>query len=294
MAVSLMVLLATSGMIVSQAKIVEQTEINHKTEIAIIEPGRRDSETRYYRVIVNPNSAKAYQVVRRFNDFKELYNEVSAKLYGDESFAEVQFPHANVVFTMSEADYEHRREQLEKWLRAALDALGRSNGPAMDLKNFLDPVGGDAARESGIMLPQDNYRMCWKTYFYGIQVTRGSRKSYTIYRRYNQFDDLKNKLGSVAEKMVGAPFPLRGIMAPVTEFQQEERRKELLKWLQEIVKSDNPSWKDLIDKFLDPDDAKRAYLECIAQAAGGRLEDLLNFEGTSDCNTRSSDRREEL
>jgi len=264
-----------------------ETTIDSNTEIAISPSDQETNEgdVVFYRITVNPSSSNAYQVVRRYNDFWLLYIEMQKQLPDQTLFSEAPFPPKTGIL-YGAVDKEARRAGLEAWLTAALSSLAENLNPQMDLYNFLDPVSGDASVVSGIMIPADSYRNCVNTHFYGIRVKRHGGKGYKIYRRYSQFDGLKKTLGRAAENLAGnTRFPEKGWfgMGPFSQFDQDERRRALERWLQEVMKSPNSNnqWKGYLDEFLDPEHAKRGYLECIATAAGTSVEALMHFDQTS-------------
>jgi hypothetical protein len=253
-----------------------QVELGPTTDITIPEDDQvwaQGSEKQYYRVWVNRNTTGGYFIDKRFSDFYALYEELQKLLPGQEVFDDAPFPSK---WKFWETAFEHRRPALESWLQHAMKKLPEKREMDGDLMTFLDTIGGAAAAASGISMPTHDHRPCSWTHFHGILVRKESGESYTIFRRYNMFLELKNKLGSAAATMAGH------VVFPVAEanpiFKDVDlRRRGLERWLQEVVKSPNRQlhWRADIDKFLDHDDAKRGYLQCIADMAGAKVEDLI-------------------
>jgi len=70
--------------------------------------------------------------------------------------------------------------------------------------------------------------------FFGIEVFPESGNCWTVHRRYNQFHDLHNDLGSMFQSFPDAPFP-RKHMLGCTGQKLEDRRRGLEVWLQRAL-----------------------------------------------------------
>jgi hypothetical protein len=226
-------------------------------------------------VWVNRDQIGAYYVERRYNDFNSLYNELAKALPGQRLFDKAPFPG-----TMFGTDFESRRQALDMWLKAAIKKL--PDNPIMlgVMTNFLDTVGGNAMAASGVSMPIDDSIRCRESAtrtveYHAIAVRSDRGESYKIFRRYKQFRKLQEDLGPAAERLPGnIVFPLPMMMPDI-----DERRKALERWLQEIIISPSRQhhWKEPVDKFLDRENAKREYFQCIADAAGAELDHLLEL-----------------
>merc|ERR1711941_185030 len=146
--------------------------------------------------------------------------------------------------------------------------------------NFLDTVGGEAQAATGISMPVCETRPCKESalhsaQYHAILLRNDYGETYKIFRRYNQFLKLKEDLGPAAERLPGnVVFPFREMMPD-----SDERRRALERWLQEIIRSPSRQrqWKEPVNKFLDRQDAKMAYLQCIADLAGAKVTHLIDL-----------------
>jgi hypothetical protein len=255
-----------------------QTQLDSSTDVFIPEDDQELNKEgiQYYRVWVNRGQADAYHVERRYNEFSALYNELTIVLPGQKLFEEAPFP-GKVWDTTT---FEYRRPALELWLKAVMSKLPDNPQMLQSMLNFLDTVGGEAQAASGVSMPIDETRPCKESalhaaQYHAILVRNDFGETYKIFRRYRQFMKLKEDLGPAAERLPGnVVFPLPDMMPDIGE-----RRKALERWLQEIVRSPNRKhqWKGPVDKFLDREDAKIAYLQCIADLAGAKLEHIIDL-----------------
>eukprot|EP01048_Picozoa_sp_COSAG05_P018146 COSAG05_NODE_2601_length_2854_cov_1.935027_2_plen_273_part_00 len=114
------------------------------------------------------------------------------------------------------------------------------------------------------------------TYRCRVHVT-GGRPSWTILRRYRQWDELCGQLSGHRNRAALPVMPGKKVLGNMNPSFLESRRRDLQRWVTEIVGMDSFRDSDAFWQWLQPrsDDAKFAAGE--SQPAGGRpalLDDL--------------------
>eukprot|EP00930_Biecheleria_cincta_P072833 TRINITY_DN60178_c0_g1_i1.p1 TRINITY_DN60178_c0_g1~~TRINITY_DN60178_c0_g1_i1.p1 ORF type:complete len:308 (+),score=31.45 TRINITY_DN60178_c0_g1_i1:221-1144(+) len=104
---------------------------------------------------------------------------------------------------------------------------------------------------SFVRLPADAVQTRGSVTFFAIDMTMYSGEIWRIFRRYNEFHDLNERLAKPSHP--GAPFPGKTFMA-CTGRKLDERRQWLELWLQRTIErpeSNGPAWLASLKQFLE-------------------------------------------
>jgi hypothetical protein len=270
--------------------------------------------THVFAIDVTAADGETWRVMHRFNDFHALVSDLGVQadtLEGAPFAGRVAQPGQSKGDFVIE-----RRKTLETWLRAVLkhpeiqgewkpllqkflhkdakaEAYLKDNvmtwlgGMVSDIKGKMGIEGKveeTPETEAPVLTDIDvvvsmsgaSDSVEGATHIFAIDVTPTAGEVYQVMHRFNDFHQLKSKLGSLSEAIDGAPFPKahKGFIPGMAEEYDTflaARREGLAVWLQAVLKHRNANgdWKVPLAQFLTSvqpgeylgDEAKKKFQE---------------------------------
>eukprot|EP00746_Dinoflagellata_sp_MGD_P043191 gnl/MRDRNA2_/MRDRNA2_20496_c0_seq1.p1 gnl/MRDRNA2_/MRDRNA2_20496_c0~~gnl/MRDRNA2_/MRDRNA2_20496_c0_seq1.p1 ORF type:complete len:974 (-),score=173.57 gnl/MRDRNA2_/MRDRNA2_20496_c0_seq1:63-2984(-) len=140
------------------------------------------------------------------------------------------------------------KSNIEETTQAQASALQEATSPAS--ANATGRVKVASLKIPSLAIEQ---RVADGCTLFGVEVTPiGDQEQWTVLKRYNDFCDLRDRLGRMPSSVSDVPFPRKHVRS-VTGARLEERRALLERWLQRILEVSNniPAWDSLLQAFFE-------------------------------------------